>query len=226
VSEEKTHRAKILNILDPYFGIDPASDEAGRLRAAQISAISNTTPLMLIAKVLCGFFLYLSFYNTSAGALLNYWFAAMLILAGLGFSHAYQTKKRGEIKTASTNAYRKASQAALFSGILWAMIPILLYPNISENDRVIIVAVMSGLMGGGALSLYAVPRAMFTWLVILMLGSVIALFNTWTSSSFTVLSLLVVYSVSLMRAGHTLSATLANNIIFSFKLSHQSDTIS
>jgi len=226
VSEEKTHRAKILNILDPYFGIDPASDEAGRLRAAQMSAISNTTPLMMIAKVLCGFFVYLSFYNTSAGALLNYWFAAMLILAGLGFSHAYQSKKRGKIKTASTNAYRKASQAALFSGILWAMIPILLYPNISENERVIIVAVMSGLMGGGALSLYAVPSAMFTWLAIFTLGSVIALFYTWTSSSFTVLSLLVVYSVSLMRAGYTLSETLANNIISSFKLSHQSETIS
>lgn len=226
MSEKITHRAKILNTLDPYFGIHPASDEAGRLRAAQMSAISNTTPLMMIAKVLCGFFVYLSFYNTSAGALLNYWFAALLILAGLGFSHAYQSKKRGEVKTASTNAYRKASQAAFFSGILWAMIPILLYTNISENERVIIIAVISGLMGGGVLSLYAVPRAMFIWLVILTMGSVIALFNTWTSSSLTVLCLLVVYSISLMRAGYTLSATLANNIISSFKLSHQSETIS
>ena len=226
MSAKASQRKSILTILDPYFGVDPASDEAGRLRAAQMSSIAKTTPLMMIAKVFCAIFIYVSFHDYVSGNLLSYWLGALLILASLGFHHSHVSKNRGFINTASTNAYQKASKAAFFSGTLWALMPILLYPNIQEGDRVIIIAVMSGLMGGGALSLYAVPRAMFIWLAILTLGCAFALLNTWSTTSLIVLGLLVVYSISLMRAGYTLSATLAENIISGLELGRQSETIS
>lgn len=226
MSEKSPNSSRLLSGLDPYFGVDPKSDEAGRLRAAQMSSISKTTPLMMVANVLCAVFVYLTFYNDEAGGFLGYWLFALVILAALGFNHAHQSKKRGEIKTASTNAYRQASKAAILSGGIWAVMPILLYPNIAEGDRAIVIAIMSGLMGGGAISLYAVPRAMFIWLAILGIACAVALLKTPSPSSLIVLGLLVVYSISLMRAGYTLSATLAKNIISSFELSTQSETIS
>ena len=225
MSEKTSYLNRFLTSLDPYFGVDPKSDEAGRLRAAQMSSISKTTPLMMAAKVLCAIFVYVTFHKDIAGRFLEYWLVALLLLAALGFNHAHQSKKRGEIKTASINAYWKASKAAICSGAVWAIMPIMLYPNIAESDRVIVIAVMSGLMGGGAISLYAVPRAMFIWLAILTLGCAVALLKTPSPSSISVLCLLIVYSISLMRAGYTLSATLAKNIVSSFELSNQSETI-
>lgn len=225
MSVKMSHRKSILASFDPYFGVDPASDEAGKLRAAQMRSIAKTTPLMMIAKVCCAIFIYVSFHNDVAGWLLEYWLVALVILAALGLNHAYENKKRGEIKIASVNAYKQASKAAILSGLLWAMMPILIYPNVSEGNHTIVIAVMSGLMGGGVISLYAVPRAMFIWLSILTIGCVVALFNAGTTASFTVLGLLVVYSLSLMRGGYTLSATHAENIISGFELGRQSETI-
>lgn len=225
MSQKTSYLNRFLTSLDPYFGVDPKSDEAGRLRAAQMSSISKTTPLMMVAKVLCAIFVYVTFHNDVAGWFLEYWLVTLLILAAIGLNHAHQSKKRGEIKTASINAYRQASKAAIFSGGMWAILPIMLYPNIAESDRVIVIAVMSGLIGGGAISLYAVPRAMFIWLAILGMACAVALLKTPSNSSYIVLGLLAVYSISLMRAGYTLSATLAKNIVSSFELTNQSDTI-
>ena len=225
MSQKTSYLNRFLTSLDPYFGVDPKSDEAGRLRAAQMSSISKTTPLMMVAKVLCAIFVYVTFHNDVAGWFLEYWLVALLILAAIGLNHAHQSKKRGEIKTASINAYRQASKAAICSGAMWAILPIMLYPNIAESDRVIVIAVMSGLIGGGAISLYAVPRAMFLWLAILGIACAVALLKTPYPSSYIVLGLLAVYSISLMRAGYTLSATLAKNIVSSFELTNQSETI-
>ena len=224
--EKKSYLNNALNSLDPYFGVDPTSEEAGKLRASQMRSISNTTPLMMVAKLSCATFIYFSFYQEPSAYLLGFWLAALYILAALGFHHAFQNKKRGDITSASSKAYAKATKAATISAAIWALMPIMLYPNIPEGDRVIIIAVMSGLMGGGALSLYAVPRAMISWSGILTFGCAVALLKDPTPTNMIVLGLLVVYCASLMRAGYSLARTFTNNAISSYELSNQSETIS
>ena len=220
-----SHLNRAFKSLDPYFGVNPESEEAGKLRASQMNSISKTTPLMMVAKTLCATFVFVAFYQQSPGWHLGFWLVAMYILAGLGFVHTRKSKIRGEVSSASPRAYSKASKAALVSGFLWALMPIFLYPQIAEADRIIIIAVMSGLMGGGAFSLYAVPRAMFTWIALLTFGCALALLQLQTSASLIVLGLLAVYAASLMRASYTMSKTLASNIISSFELENQSETI-
>ena len=207
------------------FGPDPESSDAGRLRACQMAAIVNTSVLTILAKLTCVFVVYFTFRDSLSGWLLGYWAFALCVFGALGLIHAFQSKARGLILTASPRAYVKAINAAACSGGLWAVMPIMLYPNISVEERVIIIAIMSGLMGGGVLSLNTVPKAMFVWLFLLTSGSVVALLQNPTPVNYMLLCLLVVYAIALLRAGNTMASTFAKNTIAGFELSRQKDTI-
>lgn len=215
----------LLNKLDPYFGIEPESEVAGRLRAAQINLISQTAPMMLFAKLICATTIFLSFYNHPSAWFLEYWVIALYLLAGLGFHHIANNKKREKVISASMRAYSNPAKAAFLSGLLWAIMPIILYPNVAEADRVIIIAVMSGMMGGGAMSLHAIPRALFIWVVTLSVGCILALSNTPGFASIVVLVMLSVYAVALIRSGYSMAKSVAQNILTRFELTNQSETI-
>ena len=216
---------RLCDSLDPYFGVDPESDVAGRLRAAQIASISKTMPLMMIAKLLCATLVFLAFAKEPSGWFLPYWTIALYLLAGLGFHHVHQTSKRGPILSASPRAHTKAINAAAYSGILWAIMPVMLYSHVAEGERIIIIAVMSGMIGGGAISLYAVPRSMAVWLFLLTAGCMIGLLKTPSYSNIIVLGMLVVYAISLMRAGCSMAKTFTANVLTGFEISSQSETI-
>ncbi len=103
--------------------------------------------------------------------------------------------------------------------------PVLLYPNIPEGKQGIIIAVMSGMMGGGVLSLYAVPLSMVVWLSFLTIGSVMGLLLSPSFASFILLGMLVIYAVSILRAGYSIAKTFTANVLTGFELSNQSETI-
>lgn len=214
-----------LKDLDPYFGVNPDSEEAGRLRASQVGSISKTTPFMVLAKISCAFFVYFTFYKEPAASYLLYWLAALCILSVLSLNHIYQNRKRGPIFTASTAAYTKTTKATIISGTLWALMPIMLFPYIAVEDRVVIIAVMSGLIGGGAMSLYVIPRAMITWILLLTTGCAIGLLLVPTPPNIIVLCLLILYSLALIRAGYTMAKKFTTSTLKGFELSNQSETI-
>jgi len=90
----------------------------------------------------------------------------------------------------------------------------------------IIIALISGMMGGGAISLYVVPQALFTWLGIITFGCAAGLIASATAVDYFVLGLLTVYSCALFKAGHSISHTYIRNHISGFEIKEQSATIS
>ena len=212
--------------LDPYFGVDPDSEEAGRLRAVQMESISKTTPLMMLANVTCATLAFVAFRDAAAGWFLPYWTVAIYLLASLAVYGSHASEKRGKVYSASKSSYSKATKGAGLIAVLWGILPVLLYPNLSDSYQAIIIALLCGMMGGGAMSLYFVPRALFTWISVLAIGCGAALFLDGSFASVIVLAMLTVYSASLMRAGYTMAKSFAKSAIVSFELSAQSETIS
>jgi len=214
-----------INAFDPYFGVDPDSEVAGRLRAAQIAAISRTTPLMMLAAIFIATFSFVAFYQHEAAWFMPYWTLTIYSLAALGVYHTYQNKRRGEVYSASPRAYFKATKVALIAGGLWAFMACMLYPNVPASEKVIIIAIISGMMGGGAMSLYSVPRALFVWVFVIAAGCIISLLQEPTTSNLIVLCMVLVYSIALTRAGYTMAKNFTKNILDGFELSDQSETI-
>ena len=216
----------LISSLDPYFGVNPSSEEAGRLRAVQMAAIARTTPLMILANVLCATLIYLAFKDNSAGWFLPFWAATLFLLSFMSVFSTYENSKRGKVYKASKKAYVKAIKAAAIMASFWAVLPMMLYSSVSSDYKGIVVAVLCGMLGGGAMSLYFIPRALFAWVTLMGVGGGAALMLEGTFASTIILAMLIIYCISLMRAGYTMAKIFATNTITSFELSDQSETIS
>ncbi|MEO0911107.1 MAG: hypothetical protein AAFX96_12480, partial [Pseudomonadota bacterium] len=154
------------------------------------------------------------------------WGAALLSMVVTSMVHSLRRKNRksGTVSV-SQRAYDKATKAASLLAIIWACLPLVIYADTSLDDRIILVAVICGMMGGGALALYMVPRAMFHWVGILTLGCMGSLIGVGTDGSFGVLALLLIYSAAICTAGHSIAEQFAFNVIAEFELTEKSDTI-
>ena len=216
---------RFISALDPYFGVDPESEEAGRLRARQMASIARTIPLMMLANVICGTLVYFAFKESPSAWFLPFWTVALYLVAGLSVYSAYSKSKTEAVYSASKRAYSKASKGAAVIALLWAAMPLLLYPSLMPEYRIIIIAVMCGMMGGGAMSLYFVPRALFVFVSILSIGCGAALILEGSVPSKVVFIMLLIYCTSLLRAGYTMAKAFTLNTITNFEMGDQSETI-
>lgn len=225
MSQGSLNIKRLIGALDPYFGVDPESEEAGRLRARQMGSIARTIPLMMLANIACATLVYFAFKDSPSAWFLPFWTVALYLVASLSVFSAYSKSKTGPVYSASKKAYSKASKGAGSIALLWAIMPFLLYPTLIPEYRIIIVAVMCGMMGGGAMSLYFVPRALFIWVSILGIGCGAALVAEGSAPSNIVSIMLLIYCTALLRAGYTMAKTFTLNTMANFEMSDQSETI-
>jgi len=225
ISRFRNLAGKGASLLDVYFGVDPDSETASRMRAAQMAAILKTAFMMNVSKILISTCVFIVFYDHPAAWFLPYWLFLMYYVGATGIYHAWLKQQKGKILTASKAAYTKAVKSAIITGGLWISMAIALYPNLSSDERGILIAVLSGMMGGGAMSLYYIPRALFVWVFIFVIGSSIALLIDPTKGNIAVIAMLMVYSAALCKAGHTMAKNFASNVLDGFEISEQSETI-
>ena len=189
--------------------------------------MARSTPLMMLTNVLCSIVVLTTLYSSENMLFFFAWATALLSMVVTSVVHSFKKKNRKSgIVSVSRRAYDKATRAASLLAIIWACLPLMIYADTSLDDRIILVAVICGMMGGGALALYMVPKAMFHWVGILTLGCMGSLIIAGTDGSFGVLALLVIYSAAICNAGHSIAEQFAFNVIAEIELTEKSDTIS
>ncbi len=109
---------------------------------------------------------------------------------------------------------------------MWGLVPALLYPHADFQSKITIIAIIGGILGGGAMSLYVVPRALFTFLGAVCIGTAIGLFRAGQTLDLGLIALLSCYTIALMRAGWTLAITYAESVLSTIELKEKSETIS
>ena len=213
------------NFFDPEFGLDPASEQAARLRALQVFGLGSLTPYMMVTNFLCGAIAYLALKNVVDPFTIGIWYAGLALLSGMGLASFFKNRNAPKRRHVSKRAI---SKAALWSGCLasfWAALAAFFYPQVPVEKHSILIAIISGMMGGGVISLYVVPRAMISWLVIITAGCVTGLALGATSENLAVIALLLVYFSALIKAGHSMAAIYASRAISEFEVTEQADTI-
>ncbi len=208
------------------LGLDVHSDIAGRLRAHQIRQMMSTTPLMMVVITAIALIMFVFLSGRPGTWFLGYWTAGLCFVSTIGFLKSFRSNRRPKVHTASPSAPTKAVRGVLILGSMWGLVPAMLYPHADFQTKITIIGIIGGILGGGAMSLYVVPRALFTFLGAVCIGTIVGLALAGDSLDFALVALLSCYTIALMRAGWTLALTFAESVISTIQLNEKSETIS
>jgi diguanylate cyclase (GGDEF)-like protein len=168
--------------------------EASYFRAKQLHALLRLTPQMMLANginavLICAFF----WEQVPRWALLG-WLGALTFVALTQTAGWWRHGRTPQRAHASRRALRLAAWHAGVLALLYAIVPIYLFPRIDEEARLLVATFTAGMICAGAFALFTVPQAAIAWTVLLSLGGIYALAAAGKPLYFYVAVLLVVYA--------------------------------
>ena len=202
-----------------------AEPSAGRLRAAQIAAIFQYTPWMMLATVFNAIVLVATF---SVGRL----FPASLCWAGVVTAMSVHTllgwrrnRHRATPATTSVRAIHSAIRRAAVFGFLWAILPMLFFEDAGGIGRLVIVCLCAGMLGGGAMALATVPAAALAYTCTIFAGVAIAFSLLIETINLPLLLLLLSYTAIILRVVIAHAVLFAEHLLARIESQSQLDVI-
>lgn len=201
-------------------------DLVARARAGQMETILTLTPHMMVVNIVNATIVAAFAAGHCDPLLLLAWYGLTVALGILGLAEWWARHHRPpRLRTSVISLIRLTRNAGLL-GMLWGLLPVLLWPNAGPELRNIITALVAGMIGGGCLTLYVAPSAMTAWVAGILAGTLVALGLSGTLYDLILATLLSIYGLTLIRAGKAASVAFVNNRIASEKIKEQSETIS
>ena len=184
---------------EPWFQAYQAQEPvAGTFRARQLHAVLRLTPLTMGANVLNAVLMAAAFWATASQAFLVSWTFAITLLSALGLRAWWRSRGRGPWPTASLRALGRVTRNAAALALLWALVPLVLFPGASGPQQLLVAIVTSGMMCAGAFALSTAPRAGTAHVLILGAASGVTLLRADFPLSLTAGGLLLAYGVILV----------------------------
>jgi diguanylate cyclase (GGDEF)-like protein/PAS domain S-box-containing protein len=189
---------------DASFIYEDTGVEAGRLRAALLSAVLRLTPLVMVANVGCALVILWAFGGyTLLG--MEVWLALMAVVAAAAL-RGWWRGRHGARETASCRAVQRATLHAGALAALWAVVPLVWFPGAAPHQQVQIAMVVTGMMGAGTFVLNPLPRACLAYVGIYSAGAVGALLIEGNRAHAGVGLMIALYALVLaagaLAAGH------------------------
>jgi diguanylate cyclase (GGDEF)-like protein/PAS domain S-box-containing protein len=176
--------------LEPYRTDESA---ARRFRARQIQAVLRLTPLAMLANLVN---VALVVYGTWAGgqhAFLVVWALAVVALAARSLRAWAARRNAGPRETAPARAVRRATLQAALLAVLWAAMPLALFPGAAPEQQLLVATVVTGMICAGGFALATLPQAGVAYVAILGVGSALALATSGLRLAPVIGTLLLVY---------------------------------
>lgn len=207
--------------------LGPRLDErfAGRIRKEQLAAILRLTPAMMLANLANGSMLLYAFWAGGPRWFLVVWFAALCMTAALGLRAWLRSRKRQPPLTVSTRGIRRAVWHGFTLGAVWAVIPVILFADADGPQRVLLAALMTGMIAGGGFALSTVPPAALAYASVMILSSMAVLLATGEPIYLMVAALLLTYSLIVGRSIFWHADLFAERLDSQFDLEHQRELI-
>lgn len=155
------------------------------MRFGPVAAIANLANALLVACVLI---------QTDQVWVGLAWSVAAAVLGLIHFGVWMRRQRRGRAETVSTRAMMRNFRSSSILALIWAAFPIMFYNSQAGTFQAAVTAVTVGMMCGGAFMLSTLPKAAYTWICLLTLGSLIALFRQPDVIEAYVAILLIIYS--------------------------------
>ena len=127
-----------------------------------------------------------------------------------GFNNRHSAYAKPSYVSRST--ITRTARNALFFGSLWAMLPLLFFPDASPGEQVIIACLCAGVLGGGTFVLASVPAAAIAFTAPIVIASAIAILRSADPKFLVVGVLMISYVAALWRAVCVYASQIAKKV--------------
>jgi two-component system, sensor histidine kinase len=199
--------------------------ERRRIRASQIDAVAKLVPVTVAINFANAAIILGVFWNTVSNRFLAVW-AAAIILSGWLALRGWVRNRKSRPREVSERAARRLTLQAFFLAAVWGSLPLMLMPQIDPTSQIIIGALMTGMISGGAFALSTVPRAglIYTWTM--MVASCASLFLCAGPTYLVLVVFLLLYTSFMVRHLVSHGNLFLENLRSQFQHERQSETIS
>ena len=211
-------------IAEPEAG-DISERELGRIRARQMDAVRQLTPVTMTVNLINVAIVLGLFWNAGSRMFLGLWaigIASAALLALRSWMRSRQIRPEGS----SLRGMRRMTLQAFFLAAIWGALPLALLDRVAPSSQMIVACLMAGMIAGGAVTLSTVPRAglVYTWTLAFASAASLVVAGDKVHL-FTAIFLLALYR--LHRPQRRLARqSVLENLQAQFKLERQTEIIS
>lgn len=179
--------------------------EDGKVLARRVYAVSRLTPTMMLANIANALSVLLILWfekQIRVDAIL--WAMVVMIVSGWVMFRQFMRRRKPFPETLSNRTYRRSLVQAAFLGVLWAYPGLIILPEADGLLQSFLIALAAGMISGGAITLYPLPAAAYTFCGIVLMGSFVGFSRTAEMPTFWAFALvsvtfLIIISQSIKR---------------------------
>lgn len=193
-------------------------DVAGRVRAAQIAAVSRFSRFSLAANVCNAAVLLACFARSPLADVATMWTFAVVAVSLFvylrGGSHSGQVAQY-----ASPRGIRNALIYAAGIGSLWGTVPVLFFGG-TPNEQLVVACLAVGMLCVGAFVLASIPLAATVFVVPIAIGTIIAMARTGELTYILIAFLMLSYVAVLLAAAISHASQMIARVIAQSEAEH------
>ncbi len=204
-------------------GLD--EDRARAIRARQIQALLRMTPAAMLANVGNALLVCAAFWTTAPRGWLLGWAGLVLLVAwrgGLGWWRAHVRRSADGV---SPRGIKRAELHATLLAMLWAVAPIALFADADPQQQLLLATLTTGMVCAGGFVLSSVPTAGTAYVLVLGLGSAVAITRVGGPVAGVVGALLVIYCATIIWAVWSTADTFAARLLAEAEAARQHEVI-
>ncbi|MFY9479022.1 MAG: EAL domain-containing protein [Aquabacterium sp.] len=194
--------------------------QAAHFRAMQITAVRRLFPLVILGNVVNTVAITATFW----GRIDTFWLAlwSLVVVLGLGVAQVWwgsfvRRSAQGRA-TASPKALRTLTIHVALYAAVWMAVPVTVFPSADHTGEMLLGTVTVGMLCAGGFILSAHVMAACAYVLIMSLGSVLALMMSHYSSQWSLVTLLLVY------AGTITAMVVASARVYMSRLRAEAET--
>ncbi len=172
---------------------------ADMIRGNQMASILRNTPSLMKASLINVMFACVVLYSTAEPIELFLWASVSSIFICMGYLNV-RRHHGAFVEARPTSSTKKATRNAFVLGMIWAAIPILFFHDATLPQKIYIVCVTAGMMGGGALAFAILPGTASAFCLTIAAGAFITLVQSSDIILITTSFLVVVYGYALIQS--------------------------
>jgi diguanylate cyclase (GGDEF)-like protein/PAS domain S-box-containing protein len=200
--------------LDNFVGLAALSPAAAAfVRAEQIASIVKLTPMMMAGNLVGALIFLFVFRADPESSSILIWASLVLLLALFAMRNWWQFKTGERRKRASRRGIVKASINGIVLGSIWGATPLLTLPSSTSSQHLIVYVMMAGMICGGGFALSAIPQAVMSFLVPVLIGSTFGLIYSAEYMQLFVAILFVTFAGIIITASLSHSRTFIGRIV-------------
>lgn len=200
--------------LDSLVGLkDVSTPVLGLVRAEQIASMIKLTPGMMVGNIVGVVIFLVTFWHSQAMIPVVIWGVFVVGLALLSLRSWIDMRGKPLRKRASHRAVSHASINAIILGAIWGALPIIGLSTGTASSHLLVYVMMTGMICGGGFALSAMPQAVISFLIPVMIGSTIGLTQIADYMQMFVSVLFVTFSGIIVMASLAHARTFIGRIL-------------